>query len=343
MRILVYEFVTGGGWFGVEPNAPLGSLLAEGRAMLAALAADFAAIEGCQVEVLHDRRLEPLALPGIKLHEVASALVERELLRQVSTNVDWTVLIAPEFDSHLLRRAQLVEAIGGRLLSPGSQVVALASDKHATAEHLAARDVRVPRGIALDPGEPLPASFAYPAVLKPREGAGSLGVRLLNVAEEMSLATPSRLETLCSGAAASVACLCGPREIVPLAPCFQHLAGHGDFTYQGGSLPIDSPLAVRARTLAVRAVSTLPEPRGFIGVDLVLGEDPAGALDYVIEINPRLTTSYVGLRALSRVNLAGLMIAVAEERAAELCWNASRVHFSSSGVCSVSSTGETVP
>jgi len=62
----------------------------------------------------------------------------------------------------------------------------------------------------------------------------------------------------------------------------------------------------------------------------------------VIEINPRLTTSYVGLRALSRVNLAGQMIAVAEGRAAELCWNATRVHFSSSGVSHVSPTGETV-
>jgi predicted ATP-grasp superfamily ATP-dependent carboligase len=203
--------------------------------------------------------------------------------------------------------------------------------------------VPTPGGVALAPGQRLPDGFSYPSVLKPRDGAGSLGVRLLNSAEEISIATPSRLEEFCPGIAASVACLCGPREIVPLEPCFQHLAGRGDFTYQGGSLPIDPALAERARALAIRAMRTLPEPCGYLGVDLVLGDDPAGSQDYVVEINPRLTTSYVGLRALSRENLAGLMIAVAEGRAAELCWNASRVHFSSSGVSHVLPTGETVP
>jgi len=341
MRILIDEFVTGGGWFHVEANAPSGSLLAEGRAMLAALAVDFAAIAGCSVDVLHDVRLARTPLDRVTGHDVESSLAERALLSRLAAQADWTVLIAPEFDRHLLERVKLVEGVGGRLLSPGSQVVALTADKHATAEHLAARGVRVPRGIALGAGECLPDGFSYPAVLKPRDGAGSLGVRVVKSVDEPTVSQPSRLEAFCPGIAASVACLCGPREVVSLEPCVQHLAGHGDFTYQGGSLPIVSPLAERARALAVRAVSTLPQPRGYLGVDLVLGDDPAGSQDTVIEINPRLTTSYVGLRALSRVNLAGLMIAVAEGRDVELCWNASRVQFSSSGVCSVSSTGET--
>jgi hypothetical protein len=70
---------------------------------------------------------------------------------------------------------------------------------------------------------------------------------------------------------------------------------------------------------------------GYLGVDLVLGNDPAGSGDVVIEINPRLTTSYVGLRALSRVNLAATMIAVACGREIELCWNAGFIDFTSSG------------
>lgn len=342
MQILVYEFVTGGGWFKVEPNAPAGSLLAEGRAMLTALAGDFAALDSCAVDILHDVRLARPSLESATIHEVASRAAEREALRRISAQADWTVLIAPEFDNHLLQRVQLVETVGGRLLSPSSQIVALASDKHATAEHLAARGVRVPHGIAMEAGELLPASFAYPAVLKPRNGAGSLGVHVMKSADETAASERSRLEVFCPGAAASVACLCGPDGIVALEPCFQQLAGHGDFTYQGGSLPMDPAMAERARALAVRAVGTLPGPRGYLGIDLVLGDDPAGSQDVVIEINPRLTTSYVGLRALSRVNLAGQMIAVAEGRDAELCWNASCVHFSSSGVCKVSSTGETV-
>ena len=33
--------------------------------------------------------------------------------------------------------------------------------------------------------------------------------------------------------------------------------------------------------------------RGYVGVDVVLGQDKL----YVVDVNPRLTTSYVGLRA----------------------------------------------
>jgi predicted ATP-grasp superfamily ATP-dependent carboligase len=45
--------------------------------------------------------------------------------------------------------------------------------------------------------------------------------------------------------------------------------------------------------------------RGYVGVDVVLGEREAA----LIELNPRLTTSYLGLRAAFDQNLAGLALA----------------------------------
>jgi predicted ATP-grasp superfamily ATP-dependent carboligase len=192
--------------------------------------------------------------------------------------------------------------------------------------------VPAPRGLGLAAGETLPPDFAYPAVLKPRDGAGSLGVELIAPwPEGRTIETPSRLETYCPGTAASVACLCGPRQIVPLAPGLQKLAGGGDFSYQGGSLPLEAELARRAGTLALRALGTLPRPLGYLGVDLILGDEAAGGGDFVVEINPRLTTSYVGLRALAGVNLAEAMVRVACGHEVELCWNAGEVHFTSAG------------
>ena len=55
--------------------------------------------------------------------------------------------------------------------------------------------------------------------------------------------------------------------------------------------------------LARRAVEVVPGLQGYVGVDLVLGEHPQ-----VIEINPRLTTSYVGLRRFVRNNLMRVML-----------------------------------
>ena len=56
----------------------------------------------------------------------------------------------------------------------------------------------------------------------------------------------------------------------------------------------------------------MPPTVGYVGVDLVLGREPDGSEDVVIEINPRLTTSYVGLRAAARTNLAEAMWQVAQ-------------------------------
>lgn len=300
--------------------------------MLVALAADFAAA-GATVDVLRDVRAEPIELPGVAVHGVDSAEAERRALAALASQCNWTVIIAPEFDGHLLVRAELVERSGGRLLGPPPSVVALTADKQATAEHLARRGVAVPRGIALAAGARLPRDFSYPAVLKPRDGAGSLGVELLAGCPDPPrvVTAASRLEAFCPGLAASVTCLCGPRRIVPLLPCRQNLGAGGDFSYQGGSLPLASALAFRARDLASRAVATLPDPSGYLGVDLILGDEPAGKDDMVVEINPRLTTSYVGLRALSRTNLARAMVRVACGQEVELCWNAGEVRFTFAG------------
>ena len=56
-----------------------------------------------------------------------------------------------------------------------------------------------------------------------------------------------------------------------------------------------------------------------------------GSGDYVIEINPRLTTSYVGLRALARTNLAAAMLAVVAGQSANLCFGTEQVEFTADG------------
>jgi predicted ATP-grasp superfamily ATP-dependent carboligase len=60
-------------------------------------------------------------------------------------------------------------------------------------------------------------------------------------------------------------------------------------------------------------------------VDVILGDGPAG--DVVVEINPRLTTSYVGLRALAVDNLVAAMLRVAEGRPAGVNWRAGRAEW----------------
>jgi predicted ATP-grasp superfamily ATP-dependent carboligase len=87
------------------------------------------------------------------------------------------------------------------------------------------------------------------------------------------------------------------------------LSDDGRFRYLGGTVPLDSALCRRAMSLGQRAVEAVDGLLGYVGVDLVLGE--SADHDWIIEINPRPTTSYLGLRALSRSNLAETILRVA--------------------------------
>jgi len=227
--------------------------------------------------------------------------------------------LAPEFDGLLEARARIVEAAGGRSLGPSPRLIALAADKQRMAEHLATAQVPAAFGEVVDAGNLLAAAAAigYPTVLKPRDGAGSKDVRLIadrTAAEQIHEHhfENGRLERFYPGVATSVAVLCGPNALFSLPACRQHLSDDGQFRYFGGSCPLEPALAQRAGSIAIRAVRSLADPLGYLGVDLVLGADPNGKDDVVIEINPRLTTSYVGLRAIANGNLAAAMMAIAE-------------------------------
>lgn len=334
MRVFVYEFVSGGGmWSLLGGSPPSGSLLAEGTAMTAAITADFAALPDVEVWTTRDSRLPPLHDSRCLVELIQSAEDELSSLTRLAAAADWTLLVAPESDGILCDRALCVLQSGGRLLSPGPEVVRLASEKQRTAEHFAQGGIRVPKGRVIHPGEQAPEAL-FPAIIKPLDGCGSQGVRLVANLEELhrlQIDRLMRLETYISGSPASVAVLCGPGGPVALPACEQYLSCDGQFTYLGGRTPLSPALDERARELALSALRSIPGTIGYIGIDLVLGVDRYGDDDFVIEINPRLTTSYVGLRATCRENLAAAMLAVAGGERPALSWAKGGVQYSADG------------
>jgi tyramine---L-glutamate ligase len=313
MQIFVYEYLSAGSWRHDSSPEPAASLLAEGAAMLHAVLADFAMLPDCQVCTIRNAgQREPSTNPAsVTCHAATSAGAENNLFLGLATAAAWTLLIAPETGGVLLDRCRMVESAGGRLLSPPPDCVAIAASKQSTAERLRQCGVAAPKGDLLTArATELPANLRLPAVVKPVDGCGSLGVRLIRQKSDFRARETNesiRVEEFVAGLAASVAVLCGAAGNHALPSCEQRLSRDGRFTYLGGRLPLATELDERARRLALAAVATLPQPLGYLGIDLVLGKPNDGSDDRVIEINPRLTTSYVGLRVLSRTNLAAAM------------------------------------
>jgi hypothetical protein len=75
-------------------------------------------------------------------------------------------------------------------------------------------------------------------------------------------------------------------------------------SYSGGSVPFAHPLKAEAFEAAEKLVKAVQGLRGYVGVDFVLTEEAAVA----VEVNPRLTTSYVGLRRVVNFNPAQAII-----------------------------------
>lgn len=333
MHIFLYEWITGGGL--VEDHGRLpASLLAEGSAMVLALAADFTAL-GSRVTILKDPRLTEFSPAGGEIVEVHSEFDRRGEFLRLASAADWTLVIAPEFDDILRSTVADVHAAGGRSLNSSDEFIAIAADKHRTAERLRAAGVQAPKGQIFEAdAEDLPPDFDYPAVLKPIAGAGSQHTLLVNGPgdEPPPYPWPRRLEKFHPGRAASVTMLCGPSGYHPLPPCWQHLSSDGRFTYRGGGLIREGNLAERATRLALSALRAFPPAAGFVGVDLVLGEATDGSEDVAVEVNPRLTTSYVGLRAIVHENLAEAMLnVVARGASLQLTRREEPIEFSADG------------
>jgi len=130
-----------------------------------------------------------------------------------------------------------------------------------------------------------------------------------------------------------VSCLCGPESVVLLPPVLQRFSTEDAFDYLGGEVPIAEQLRSRAEDLARRAIAGLavcaqagvakpmrqaPVVSGWVGVDMILGRRDDGSGDRVLEVNPRLTTSFVGLRHLLSKSLVRAILDRADGQVATL-------------------------
>lgn len=290
--------------------------------MLEALAADAARDATIDVTALVDDAIS-LSLPAEVHVQRVPRGGEFQSLVAAAREQDWTVIVAPETDGVLASRVAAVRAAGARVLAPSAAFIGIASDKQTTIDALAAAGVPVPAGRSLAPGETLPVGFHMPAVRKDRASVGCDGVQIIRDPHVAPSQTAARLEAFVAGTPVGVSCLCGPDGIEVLPPMRQRFTA-GDAPRYLGSEPLDeTPLAARAIALARRAVEAVmrraatpadraPPAVGWVGVDMILGLRHDGRADRVLEVNPRVTTSFVALAARSGTSLVQTMLALAE-------------------------------
>ena len=317
MKILIHESITGGG-LGSSGNAP--SLLTEGRMMLKALLADLLQLPEHEFLLLVDReRVGPVPPhPRLRVRDVGSEY--GRAFRNAVDDVDSALLIAPETDGVLGGLTAFVESRGKLVLGSSSGGVACAGDKMRTYRALRSHRIPTPETHQVGRSDDLASRarrLGYPVVVKPLDGAGCQTVLIarretdvrpifLSAVRETGKDT-HLMQRYIHGVHASVSVITDGVRSLPLTVNRQEIRGRNRLNYHGGRVPLDHPLSSLAFRRAEQVVGAITGLRGYVGLDMVLTERDA----VVIEVNPRLTTSYVGIRRVLRQNLGAMIIGAA--------------------------------
>lgn len=276
------------------------SLAAEGRMMRDALARDLADMPDVELVTAHDARIGPP--PFGESLAIAASADPWEVWRTVAARADVCWPVAPESEGALRSMAGLCREACPLVVAATDSAIATATSKAKTAAALGGGGIETPPTWALDDA---PADAAGPFVSKPDDGAGCEDTRFWpDRPPPGALPAGHVVQPFVPGEAASLSVFASGDEATVLAANRQRVAVEdGAFRFHGLDVAAFDRADPRFAAVVERIMTAIPGLNGFFGVDLVLRRERA----VVIEINPRVTTAYAGLRRALGVNPARLL------------------------------------
>ena len=278
MKILIAEYA-------VATGLP-GTYAVEGRAMLSILARSF--------ERLGHEVVYPTAGPSIGAGRpiVLGGKSDRDFEEFLAgTYADAGLVIAP--DELLPGFLEILEKSTTNLgCSPAA--ARFCADKLACTRRL--QEEGVPVVEIADPDDPGDGPF----VLKPRFGCGSERMELVDkLPEDLADRIATKFH---EGESLSVSLVASGDRVLPLTVNKQLVSVEAGFEYEGGIVPYHSDREEEILKAAKMAALAL-DLSGYAGIDLVVGDLPR-----VVDMNPRPTTSIVGIAKVMREELADLIL-----------------------------------
>jgi len=331
MKILVFEWLVGGGIAGEADISSSDPFLVQGAGMYRAILDDCLMLGAEVLSPLDPRRSHAIAdFETLRSHDnfhITPITIERDLepvLRSLAQQADHILLIAPECEGILARCVQWLDGFQSKLVCGPQSLIETFTDKNATQQLLQSEGIFVPTGISLPT-----------AILNDGQGRGlhetiADNVFLCHNLDQLysacSMLNDSgatlRVERYIAGTPVSVSIVRNENETQLLPGTEQQFSktwnnqdaekskntnpdpiGH----FVKSAYPLEEKLQHRAEALATLVAAALPQWRGYLGVDMVLADDGP---DVVVELNPRLTASYETVRAETGFNLMEFLLDV---------------------------------
>ena len=307
MKILIFEYINGGGC----ANTDLPPALAhEGLLMLQAVLKDLIAIGKHELVVLLDQRCIHIDLPqSIERIVVTPQDDVLTVFTNAIQNCDAVLPIAPETKQILWTLCATVEAAGKVLLSSSASAVAKTADKMETFKVLSAHHIATVPSHRLDKH---PHFYNQGTIIKARDGAGCENCFICYNEDDferllISLHEPKHyvIQPFINGVALSISALFkkGTGVILCVNRQFITICDNQRLKLEGCEVNCHVDKAP-FQTVVDQIAQAFPDLWGYAGIDLIKQDDQV----LVVEINPRLTSSYTGIREALGMNVAALVL-----------------------------------
>jgi len=326
-NLFIFEFVSGGGYNQFEIPS---SLFCEGYAMLRTVVEDFKKL-GFQITTLLDKRISHLSC-YLNSDIVKFVKPKEDFLKKYIDCVKQSTfcfIIAPEFSKHLYNLTQIVKDHKKKILSVDLNGVWLGTSKLETYKYFITNKVNSPKSYKIPlKGGNIDVDFILQKfdqlgssiIIKPEDGAGSELIfhfetkdQILQFfkrskekldlvrsyivqdyidGDDLSISIINRTNPKKNGVMDQIILSINTQEVHNLEPSKESL-------YLGGFTPVENYKVLRDRFEKILKSMDLTSFQGYFGIDFIKKADNS---IYFIEINPRLTTSYIGIRNILDFN-----------------------------------------
>jgi predicted ATP-grasp superfamily ATP-dependent carboligase len=314
MKLFIYEHITSGA---LIDRALPPSLEHEGNLMLNAILNDFIQLTDIEITILRDVRLNQLELysHNIQCHYINNQQDFNTYYSSALQSADFVLAIAPETDNILETIEANIAQSSTQSLGCSSNAIALCSDKYQCYQTLRKHQISTPHTITGYQWYSASFSSCSGYIVKPRDGAGCIDTLFYPTETALSnyLANSTAdlnqllIQPFIKGEVISLSLLCCKDQLVVLSINQQHILQSEQLAFSGSTVnAIDSSiLSIDTATIVAKSIhQAIKRLQGFIGIDAVMTDNEI----MIIDINPRLTTSYIGLHDSLQTNPAQLLI-----------------------------------
>ena len=267
---------------------------------------DFVQIPDVEIVMTCDQRLTA----PFEAHQVLMVSAQQDvwaLWEECIVTSDAVLLIAPETGGLLEKLTLLAQKLNKVVLGSSASAIKLAGDKWLTYQSLILYQIPT---LETYLANALPRGMEGAYIAKPRDGAGCDDMAYFEDAQLLKIWLKGREHTHIvqpyqTGGAASFSMFCKKGEAYLLSCNRQHIQLEGQhLSYGGGVMNGMDEYKEAFNQLAQKIAQAMPDLAGYVGVDLIVSDDEF----FVLDINPRLTTSYVALHQACGCNPAQMLL-----------------------------------